>query len=255
MNQKSDAYKALCTEFYELDRPAPSKDALECYLRYANEANGSILEPMCGTGRFLIPLLEHGYSVSGFDNSPHMLNICREKCIERKLTTLLLQASFETLQLNSNYNLIYIPGGSFCHLNHPHEVAQALCWIAERLNSGGKFVFEIETTNSVREPQMVWRARSVTKSDGSKIVQNVRTVYDPANKIETGYFRYELVKDNKISETEDEVFHVRHYDPTEIEKLLTQHGLNVIRKWKVNPYSGKEAHKTDAIILYECLKN
>ena len=62
MNKKSVPYKNLCTEYYELDKPHASEDALQCYLKYADEAKGSILEPMCGTGNFLIPLLEKGYS-------------------------------------------------------------------------------------------------------------------------------------------------------------------------------------------------
>lgn len=45
MNKESVPYKALCTEFYELDKPNASEDALQCYLLYAEEAQGKILEP------------------------------------------------------------------------------------------------------------------------------------------------------------------------------------------------------------------
>ena len=80
MNLESTPYKTLCTQFYELDKPFAPKEALGWYLNHAKEANGPILEPMCGTGRFLLPLLEKGYSVTGFDYSPDMLEICRKKC-------------------------------------------------------------------------------------------------------------------------------------------------------------------------------
>ncbi len=49
-------YGSLCTEYYELERPNAPEDALRCYLQFAQEAHGPILEPMCGSGRFLIPL-------------------------------------------------------------------------------------------------------------------------------------------------------------------------------------------------------
>ena len=100
MNKESVPYRALCTEYYELDKPSAPKDALECYLHYAKEANGPILEPMCGTGRFLIPLLEHGYAVTGFDYSPYMLDVCRRKCEERGLITNLQEVTFETFSPN-----------------------------------------------------------------------------------------------------------------------------------------------------------
>jgi 2-polyprenyl-3-methyl-5-hydroxy-6-metoxy-1,4-benzoquinol methylase len=116
MAKESVPYRGLCTEFYELDKPSAPVDALGCYMYYAKEAQGKILEPMCGTGRFLIPLLEQGYSVTGFDYSPHMLNVCRQKCKDRGLTPTLLEATFETFSLVETYDLIFIPSGSFGHL-------------------------------------------------------------------------------------------------------------------------------------------
>lgn len=255
MNKESVPYRALCTEYYELDKPKAPEDALQCYLAYAEEAQGPILEPMCGTGRFLVPLLEHGYAVTGFDYSPHMLNVCRKKCKERKLTSTLLEATFETVSLHELYNLIFIPSGSFGHLITPEQVFQALKFIADRLKQGGKFVFEIETLTAIREPQGVWKGRWVNKPDGSKIVVNILSRFDSTSQVETGLFRYELWEDNAISRIEVEDYHVRYYQPTEIEQLLKQHGLKVIGKWQAEPYSRTEATDTAAVILYECIKN
>lgn len=39
----------------------------------------SILEPACGSGRFLINLARRGYKVMGFDINPHMLQFSREQ--------------------------------------------------------------------------------------------------------------------------------------------------------------------------------
>ncbi|QLH36383.1 MAG: hypothetical protein HWD61_09790 [Parachlamydiaceae bacterium] len=68
-------------------------------------------------------------------------------------------------------------------------------------------------------------------------------------------FRYELWEQNLISQTEVEEYHVRHYEPAEIERLLKQHGLKVIERWQAEPHSGIKANDTDAVILYECVKN
>lgn len=253
-NKESVPYKALCTEYYDLDKPAPPEDALKCYLHYAEEAQGKILEPMCGTGRFLIPLLERGYSVTGFDYSPHMLNGCRKKCKERRLTCTLLEASFESFSLNEFYNLIFIPSGSFCHLITEKQVAQALKFVADRLNSGGKFVVEIETLKAVRDPQGVWIGRWMDKPDGSKIVMNILSRFDAVSRVETGLFRYELWKENAITRIEVEDYQVRHYEPAEIEELLDQHGLKVIGKWQTEPHARIQAVDTAPVILYECIK-
>ncbi len=254
MHKESVPYRGLCTEFYELDKPNAPEDALQCYLYYAEEAQGKILEPMCGTGRFLIPLLERGYSVTGFDYSPYMLNVCRKKCKDRGLASTLLEATFETFSLFEMYDLIFIPSGSFGHLITPEQVAQALTFVADRLNPGGKFVFEVETLKSIREPQGVWRGRWVNKPDGSKIVMSVLSRFDTISRIEMGLFRYELWEGNGISRTEVEDYHVRHYEPSEIERFLSQYGLKVVGKWQAEPHSQKEANDSDEVILYECVK-
>lgn len=255
MNKESVPYRGLCTEYYELDKPVPPEDAFQFYLQYAEEAHGKILEPMCGTGRFLVPLLECGYSVTGFDYSPYMLDVCRRKCKERGLSCNLVEATFETFSLKEDYNLIFIPSGSFGHLITSEQVKQALNFIASRLNPGGKFVFEIETLKTIREPQDVWRGRWVDRPDGSKIVINILSRFDPISRVETGLFRYDLWEQNAISRTEVEDYHVRHYEPAEIENLLEQHGFKIIGKWQAEPHLKIKANDTTPVILYECLKS
>ncbi len=255
MNKASGSYRELCTEYYDLDKPTAPEDALQCYMRYAEEAKGPILEPMCGTGRFLIPLLESGYAVTGFDNSPHMLSLCRKKCKQRGLTAILQEATFETFLPQTSYNLVFIPSGSFGHLISSQQVSQALTFVASCLKSGGKFVFEVETLTAVREPQGVWRGRWIDRPDGSKIVLNVMSQFDPESKVETGLFRYELWEKNAISRTEVEVYHVRHYEPVEIEQYLKQHGLSIVGKWQAEPHVKMQASDAAAVILYECIKN
>lgn len=254
MDKESKPYKVLCTEFYELDKPHPPEDALQCYLKYAEEADGAILEPMCGTGRFLIPLLEKGYPVTGFDYSPHMLDVCRQKCRKLGLKATLEEASFETFSLQGTYRLIFIPSSSFCLLTTVDEIVQALKFISNRLEPGGKFVFEIETLKALGESQGIWKGKWVNKLDGSKIVINTLSQFDSATRIETVLCRYELWEENVISNTEVEDFRLRLYEPAEIELLLKQHGLSIIGKWQAEPYSNKKADENAAIILYECIK-
>lgn len=254
MNKESAPYKSLCTEYYELDKPIPPTDALKCYLNYAKEASGSILEPMCGTGRFLIPLSEQGYDVTGFDCSSHMLEVCRKKCADRKLIAKLSEATFETFSLPGKYNLIFIPSGSFGHLITREQVDHALAFVVDRLNPGGKFVFEIETIKSIGEPQGIWRGSSVNRPDGSKIVLHALSRFDPVSRVDEGLFRYELWERNGISKTEVEDYRVRYYEASEVENLLRRHGLETVAKWQAEPHTMIEASDDDFVILFECVK-
>lgn len=62
--QDLDTYLSLCTQVYDLSKPAPPEEAFRFYREYVMRAKGAILEPMCGTGRFLLPLMEDGFDGS-----------------------------------------------------------------------------------------------------------------------------------------------------------------------------------------------
>ena len=246
-------YQALCTEYYELDKPRPPEDALTCYLNYAAKAKGPILEPMCGTGRFLIPLLKKGYDITGFDSSSHMLDICQKKISKEGLSAKLLKSSFETFTSSLLYKLIFIPSGSFCLLTENTQVHEALQVVRKYLGNGGKFVFEIDTLKSINENQGIWNKRSVDKPDGTKLVLNTLPSFDWGSRVENTLSRYELWKNNVIIKTEVENFRVRLYEMPEIEELLGQHKLKVINKWR--PYTKERPNEKDVAVLYECIKS
>jgi 2-polyprenyl-3-methyl-5-hydroxy-6-metoxy-1,4-benzoquinol methylase len=81
--KKLNTYLDLCSLYYELDKPTAPQKALSFYMDFAKESKGPILEPMCGNGRFLIPILEAGFDIEGFDASLPMLNILKKKCVRK----------------------------------------------------------------------------------------------------------------------------------------------------------------------------
>lgn len=54
--KKLEAYLSLCAEVYDLSKPKAPEDVYAFYRNYTMKANSRILEPMCGNGRFLLPL-------------------------------------------------------------------------------------------------------------------------------------------------------------------------------------------------------
>lgn len=252
MKKTSEAYKKLCTEFYELDKPFAPPDAIDYYLRKAIEANGKILEPMCGTGRFLIPLLEKGYEVVGFDNSFDMLEVCKNKCKEKQLTAEVMHASFESFKSDVNFQLAFIPSSSFCLLVDPDEARLALKVIFDGLAKGGKFIFEIETLKAVNNQPGIWQTRWIKKPDGSLLVGSFASHFDEQSHVETVLCRYELWQNNTVIQLEVEEFRMRLYVSDEIEKLLEEQGFVI--KAACLPYTDKPRDENASIIVYECIK-
>lgn len=75
---KNDAYKYLSAIFYDLERPQINQEQFRYFSSYLKK-DLQILEPMCGSGRFLINLLKNGYKVDGFDLSKDMIELCQKK--------------------------------------------------------------------------------------------------------------------------------------------------------------------------------
>src|SRR2546426_9524242 len=78
-------YKALLTEAYDLDKPEAPPEPLAYYMRHIRACGEPVLEAMCGSGRFLAPLLEAGVDVDGVDASADMLAACAARGEERRI--------------------------------------------------------------------------------------------------------------------------------------------------------------------------
>ncbi|CAM5460619.1 hypothetical protein LSPH24S_00449 [Lysinibacillus sphaericus] len=77
-------YHSISAEVYNLDKPiGTSFGDVEYYSDRLQHVKGKILEPAVGTGRILIPLLEQGFAIEGFDLSEEMLDYCRGNLLKR----------------------------------------------------------------------------------------------------------------------------------------------------------------------------
>ncbi len=247
-----DTYLDLCTQVYELSKPKPPADAYEFYKSYAREAKGPILEPMCGTGRFLLPLLEEGFEVEGFDASEHMLKVLAEKAKTRGVSPKIWQDFAQDLQQSKTYNMIFIPSGSFGLIIDPDAAMAALKSFYEHLNEDGLLLIEGETLQAVPSLLGVWRGSTWPKPDGAMIMLN--TLASLEGDLCTSVCKYELVEGNNIVRTEVEQIKVRLYDdPAAFVEMLKQVGFRDVRAVKAFDRTAVPG-KDDEVIVYECWK-
>lgn len=256
MNQL-DSYLSLCTEYYDLDKPtAPEKD-LNFYLSFAREVQGKILEPMCGTGRFLIPMMEQGFDVDGFDASEAMLKALYKKCQEKSLSPKIWHGFLQDLKESAQYSLIFIPGGSFGLVLDLEQVADSLKKIYDALEPGGTFVFEGETllcnpNQSTLDLENRWTGSFKTRPDGKMILLSTLSL-PRQNEISHILCRYELIDGNKVIKTEIEHFKVRFYEPNHLVGMLKKAGFKEIKTHKAFERM-TPPDETDDVIVYECRK-
>lgn len=247
-----DTYLSLCTDVYDLSKPNAPKDAYQFYHSYAAETNGPILEPMCGTGRFLLPLAEEGFDIHGFDASNPMLKKLHIKAAAKNLKPKVWHGFIEDLSQNDKYQLIFIPSGSFCLITENNVIENALKTIYQHLEVNGLFVFEVDTLNSVPKELGIWRGSNWQKEDGKAILFSQLTTLKDEICYSIG--KYELMDGNKVIQTEIEEYKIRIYqEQNYLLNQLKKVGFKEIRLIKAFDRNASP-DETDECIVYECRK-
>ena len=214
-----DTYKSLCTEFYDLDKPAAPDDALQYYLNQIQLSSQPVLEPMCGTGRFLIPLLEKGIDIDGIDASVHMLEKCRIKAGEINLHPKLYFQKLEDMIVEREYGLIFLPSGSFGLLTEYSVVLKCLKNMFDCFIPKGRILFEISKPSGFTETSGE-NIREVFRDNGSKIKLSTKSTFVRSTNIETVICTYEDLSNSTLTNVETEVMKIKYYDADEIRNFL-----------------------------------
>lgn len=219
--QELDIYLSLHSEYYTLSKPTALEDELELYLSYCSA--DPILEPMCGAGRFLLPILQRGYDIEGYDASPYMLALLRQKAKQLHLKPNVRQQFIGEHKVNKQYGLIFIPSGSFSLIADEEYLNNFLRIVYTQLKPGGKFVFEIVTIIDL-STFYHWRSDFQDKDKDTYIIYNAFR-FPPSNNVSLSIERYELVQAGKILQTEMERISIRLFTPNTLLLLLQEHGF------------------------------
>lgn len=221
-------YSKLSSEVYDIDKYIGlSFGDVEFYSERLDSCKGKILEPGVGTGRILIPLLEKGFEVDGFDISEEMLEICRSNCEIRGFKPRLLLSKMESFSLDKKYEAIIVPTGTFLLLHKRENSINALRNFYNYLNDGGKLIIDLFMQTDFiigNTSTRTWESHNgdiITLE--SKIVE-----VDYINQFTVSHNRYEKWKDGNLIETELERFPLRWYGIEEFKLILEQIGFEDI---------------------------
>ncbi|REB07316.1 class I SAM-dependent methyltransferase [Sporosarcina sp. BI001-red] len=243
----NEYYGELCTRIYEIDKSIASGKELEFYLSFVKDKNMNVLEPMCGNGRMLIPFMEKGINIEGFDISDEMLRLCRKKGQKLDLEPKISQGKIEEFRSETNYDLILIPFGSFSLL--PDELVKpSLYNMRSVLKEGGKILLTIMTRKGPVEEIPDWLETNRQSVDNHEIVEYKKVHYDMATRIQNTKLNYQLVINGQIEKSETMDFPIRLYEPGEFENILKSNRINKFVLHEVtNGYGeGNSFH------VYEC---
>ncbi len=245
-----DTYGKLCTEFYDLSKPEAPVDALEFYLNQSSDASSPVLEPMCGSGRFLIPFLERGIDIDGMDASPHMLQACHSHCEKKGLHPRLYQQLLQEMELPRQYGYIFIAAGSFGLIINHRDTTEGLRRLYRHLLPTGKLILEIETVFSQPDNLGKWREWILTRPDGARLVFSALPTYDKKNQIQYSTHHYQLFRNDQLIENQVEYFSLRLYQPTRFQELLEETGFTDIQISRA--YGNSAIERNESVVIFQC---
>jgi len=249
---KLHTYLSLCSEYYDLDKPEAPKDELEFYMSYAKKVKGTILEPMCGTGRFLLPMVAAGVEVDGYDASDYMLQLLKEKAEARSLSVNAWKQFAEEKRDEKKYDFIFIPSGSLGLIIDDNKVDAVLKNMLNHLTEGGKFVFEVETLQFAPNNLGRWEGNIINKSEDEYLMISTLALA-PKNNIGTVICRYELIESGVVKNTEVEKMQIRMYEPEVMSARLKNIGFSNVQTIKACTH-GSSPDSDDEMIVFECEK-
>jgi SAM-dependent methyltransferase len=223
---------------------------LEFYVERARAARGPVLEAACGTGRVLIPTLEAGVDIDGFDLEPAMIERLRSKAAARGLAPRLFVGDLREFTAPRRYALITIPFRAFMHLETSDDQIAALRCLREHLAPGGALVLNLFYPRweymREHEGRRLLEREFTDPASGSHVALWDTAHYDRVNQRLVNE-REVVVRDGDRETTHRYGFTLRWTFVYEMELLLglagfTRHAL--ARGWDGGPF----AHDTEEMV-------
>lgn len=230
------SYGPLCTAFYDADKPSAPDDAVSYYLRRARQAGGPVLEPMCGSGRFLLPLLRAGVDIDGVDSAPAMLEACRRRTLPDDPQPALYLQALEELALPRKYQMAFVPSGSIGLLAEP-ALSAALRRINGHLEPGASLLIELVDPNAgeVITDRVEQRVVQLDAELSITYVARGQLAADGASIAYEG--RYEKRRDSTLVASEAETLTLNLHAPGWFAAMLTTCGFHPVIHHRSTAYA------------------
>lgn len=237
-------YPEYVAKFYDvIYEQVNSGEDVKFYLDQVMKTNGPVLEIGTGTGRLFLKALEQGADIYGLDISQSMLNVLKSKLHIREHHRISNQ-SITDFTLTRKFDLIIAPFRVFMHLLTVEEQLQALNNVSKYLTDKGLFIFDVFVPNLKLLTEGIQNAVDFDGeyAPGRKLKRISSMKSDlifQRSEIKMNFI-WDDFEGNQVNETWN--FQMRYYFRYELEHLITQSNLNLMKiagDFKGNPLGNK----------------
>ena len=181
-----------------------------------------LLDVACGTGKSFTPLLERGWTVTGCDLSPAMVERARAKVLGGAR---LVVADMRDLPLLGSFDLVLCADDALNYLADPGDLTAALSGMARNLATNGLVVFDLSTLRTYR----TFFAATEERGAGDVVVTwqgHASPRQEPGSTVEATVSTAAL--EDSSATPRQTVHRQRHFLPEEILESLAAAGLEAV---------------------------
>jgi SAM-dependent methyltransferase len=221
-------YFGLSVKLYDSFFPEIDELELNFYARHIAACLQPALEVGCGTGRLLLPLLERGLDVEGFDSSPDMLAVCKEKAMQRELLPVMYEQRMQDLALPKKYGCIFSALGTFQQLENLEDAQRALRTFYEHLLPCGRLFIYLYLPWHDAPTFGEWHQHDPVVADDTTIIVHEKSIHDPIEQLVYSWYRYEVWQSDTCITRQDNEQTIRWYSRYEFQFMLERAGFSDI---------------------------
>jgi SAM-dependent methyltransferase len=200
---------------------------VDFWLSQARISGDPILELGCGTGKLAIPLAEAGFSVTGLDNSPALLQFAASKNDDVQW----IAGDMRSFDLDGRFALIMLPSNNLGHLHTPEDFEGCVDSVKRHLQPGGVFVIDMFVPDLELLVQSADREYLLAEYESPEGQGRVRLLARSHYEVSTQIRRTTTIR--KLAGQPDLVgsLDLKMYFPRELEALVRCHGLRIAARY------------------------
>lgn len=181
-----------------------------------------ILDVCCGTGTMAEMLQREGYELTGIDLSPAMIEAARAKAEKKKLPIRYECMDAADFELGATYGAALSFFDSLNNIVEPDRFQSALSRVADHLEPGGSFIFDLNTAYAFEEKMFTQKRMH----PNAKLRYDWVGEWDAATRLITVHMKF-WYGGEEFEET-----HVqRAYDEDEVRAMLDKAGFVEVRAY------------------------
>jgi SAM-dependent methyltransferase len=201
----------------------------EVFRRFGKTPVKTVLDLGCGTGNHALPLARRGFTVTGVDRAPGMLEQAEKKSSASGLgdqAPVFKQGDLRELDLHQQFDAALMMFAVLGYQLTNENVASALATVRRHLKPGGLFVFDIWYGPAVLAIRPGERVKTLPAPDGT-VIRAASTKMDSFRQLaEVSYQVWHVRRSGPMVEA-SETHQMRYFFPQELAMFLEHAGLRL----------------------------